>query len=867
VSSALAEAVVPSAPRPALAVRFAFRLATAATIVLGVGIALGGRSPAGGPQPKDPPPVAKGVAPTDTPDVPLPPGAIRRFGSLTWRHPGGISEAILSADGKTFVTVGPGTLAVWDVPTGRRTYYSHDIDLLNTFEPGCAAVAPDGSWVAYLARTKAAVRVFEPATGKERLAVGPLGDAPGLPANVIVFRSLRVPADGKTILLGDKSMLYVYDAATGKELRHTKLPGRIVALAADGGRAVLNNQDNPAQAFVYDVPTDRQVVQLDGVFRKPGGNSWFIRAAMSADGKRVATQSDMDPEVRLWDADTGKLLNTLKRAKSAGPLDDTRLVSVAISTDGKTVFAGGISGTAGVRRWDASTGKELEPWAAGFSSVAAVVPGTDTVFTCTNDGLIQRRDARTGAELAIPAGHHERAMAARSPDGHTVVTSDFTGRLLVWDAGTGKLSRTVPIEGAVSGPPFAFRPDGKQFACALSVGRVALFDPATWKPAGEVKVASGEPAFIRNVQYLADGSGLIVSHGRNLTERWDLGADRPKWSINDEVLALAVSPDGKHFAASVARGVSIRSVADGSEVRLIPAVADPDMVAFQIRVDALAFSPDSSLVAGTRWDAGDVFVWDVATGKEVRKLVGHAKPTNTRIGETAVAFSADGRWLATGHLDRSARIWELATGKEVRKFTEHDATVTGVAFGRDGRTLLTTGGPEVLLWDLAAGGDPKADLGALWADLGSDDAAKAYHATAGLAARGDSAAFLKGKLAPTPAVDAAAVAKLVAGLDSDEFRVRDKALKALSDLGPVAGPALEAGLTKGPSAEGRARIEELLARLRQPIAGAEARPGRAVQALQWAGGDAARTVLKTWAAGAPGARLTEEARRALHVLR
>ena len=53
------------------------------------------------------------------------------------------------------------------MPTGRRTYYSRDLELLNVFEPGCAAVAPDGSWVAYLSRTKVAVRVFEPSSTRD----------------------------------------------------------------------------------------------------------------------------------------------------------------------------------------------------------------------------------------------------------------------------------------------------------------------------------------------------------------------------------------------------------------------------------------------------------------------------------------------------------------------------------------------------------------------------------------------------------------------------------------------------------------------------------------------------------------------------
>jgi RNA polymerase sigma factor (sigma-70 family) len=870
VPAALADAVVRSAPRPAVPLSVGLGLAATTVVVVGVGIGLGTRAPVpgGDPPPREPPPVAKEAPPANAPDVTLPPGAIRRFGSLVWRHPGGISEAHLSANGETLVTFGRGTLAAWEVATGRRTYHSRDLDLLNTFEPGNVAVAPDGSWVAYLAKAKAAVRVMDLATGKERLAFGALGDVPGRPLNQISFRNVRVPGDGKTILLSDDSTLFTYDATTGKLLRQAPLPGRVVALAADGPRAVVHDQSNPARAFVYDVQTGKQVVQLDGEFQKPGANSWFIRGAMSANGKRVATLTDLDPVIRLWDADTGKLVRTLQRAKAAGPTDDTRLVSVAISMDGKTVYAGGMAG-AGVRRWDAATGKELEPWTSGFYPGAAVVPGKDTVFTCADDGLIRRRDAATGEERGSPTGHTEVTKATWSPDGRTVVTGDHTGRLLVWDAATGRLTRTVPLDGALSGPPFAFRSDGKRFACTLHVGRVALFDPATWQPAGEIKLPGGDRSYIRRLQFLADGSGLLVGYGPDeRLERWDVGADKPRWTLTDRVLVSAVSPDGKHFAASVAKGVSIRSIADGAELRLIPAGADADTnVAYPIRVDALAFSPNGSLVAGTRWDKGDVWVWDVATGAEVRRLVGHPVPDDTRIGETSIAFSADGRWLATGHLDRTARIWELSTGKEALRLTGHDATVSGVSFARDGRTLLTSAGLEVLLWDLTAGADRSANLEPLWTDLGSDDASKACRAAASLAARGDRAVeFLKGKLTPAPAPDAGALAKLVADLDSDRFAAREAATRALTALGPAAVPALEAGLAKGPSAEGKTRIVDLLARLRQPLSGVDARPGRAVQALQWAGGDAARAVLKSWAGGAPGIRLTEEARRALAVV-
>ena len=868
VPTALAGAVMRSVP-PAAGSALRPGIAAASVLLVAAGIAIGitqSTKPVADPPPKEPPATAKDAPATEAPDVPLPPGAVRRFGSLTWRHPAGVAEATLSADGKTLVTLGLGTLAVWDVPTGRRAYYVREPNVLNAFEPGKVAVAPDGTWVAYLSRSKAAVQMIDPATGKERFSFGALEPAPGRPQNVIDFRSVWVPADGKVILLCDKKMLFTHDPATGKGLQKSKLPGRVIALSPGGKLVATHDQEKAEDAAICEAETGKEVVKLDGKFAN-GNDGWAIRARFSADGKRLATISGFGPEVRLWDTGTGKLVSTFKCGDPAGPGDDTRLVSVALSADGHTLYAGTMSWS-GVHRWDIRTGKELERWRRFKSSVSTLLATTDTVFAFENDGMIHRFDAATGKERPVPTGHSARAMAVRSPDGQTVVTGDFSGRLNVWDAETARLAKTVSLTGELSGPPFAFRRDGKLFACSLRPSRVALFDPSTWKPAGEIKLSDKEGDVVSGLAFLPDGSGLIVSHGHNATERWDRNETRPKWTIGQRALAMAVAADGKHLAISVEKGISVRSAADGSELRLIPVTPDPkSIVTFQTRADALAFSPDGSLIAATRWDEGDVYVWETATGREVRRLVGHAAPDNTRIMETAIAFSSNGRWLATGHADRTVRVWELATAKEALRLTGNDTTVSGVSFARDGRTLLTSAGVEVLEWDLQPGAGGPAELDSLWADLASDDAAKAYKAAALLSARGDRAAeYLKAKISPVPPVDADRMAQLVNDLDSGRFATREAATKALAELGDVARPALEAGRDKKLSAEGQTRLEVLLARLQKPLSGEAARPGRAVEALQWAGGDAARAVLKTWAAGGPRVRLTEEAKRALQVL-
>jgi hypothetical protein len=110
-------------------------------------------------------------------------------------------------------------------------------------------------------------------------------------------------------------------------------------------------------------------------------------------------------------------------------------------------------------------------------------------------------------------------------------------------------------------------------------------------------------------------------------------------------------------------------------------------------VRGVAFSPDGRLLA-TASDDETVRLWDPATGKRLRTLAGHTGPVR------GVAFSPDGRLLATAN-GRTARLWDPATGERLRKPTGRG--VDRVAFSPDGRLLATANGRTARLWDPATG--------------------------------------------------------------------------------------------------------------------------------------------------------------------
>jgi WD40 repeat protein len=115
-------------------------------------------------------------------------------------------------------------------------------------------------------------------------------------------------------------------------------------------------------------------------------------------------------------------------------------------------------------------------------------------------------------------------------------------------------------------------------------------------------------------------------------------------------------------------------------------------------VDAVAFSPDGKTLA-SGGDDNTVKLWEVSTGTELRTLK-HSSPVRS------LAFSPDGSTLASGSADNTVKLWDASTGTELRTLKRHSEPVNSIAFSPDGKTLASGSADNtVKLWDVSTGAE------------------------------------------------------------------------------------------------------------------------------------------------------------------
>lgn len=499
------------------------------------------------------------------------------------------------------------------------------------------------------------------------------------------------------------------------------------------------------------------------------------KEVLSPDGKFLACTSVFDHKIRLWDPKRVVMHSTLE-----GHVD--RVSSIAFSPNGEYVASTSIDRS--IWLWDLTTGRskilfsvesDLQPiqnQALSFGN-----PGSGIMFSPNgefiagyiddhHDHQVRLWDAKTNCSLGTLTHSHCIMTVVFSHDGRLIASSSLDGAVRIWDPRTAKLCGILTqVESGYSPgiSPFAFSPDGQSIAC-ISHGAIEIWDLKTLSLCGSIE---DNTQVIACITFSPDGSLLAAASG-NYVKLWDPRAkslcgileghtskiNTVKFSpygpfvasgsddytvkfwdtlnlhvpeINETRISKLKFTGNGHYVVSYSTdettelrdpstGLSTFTIPDFMDFRdkvefsplnnLLAYTGDDtinlwnmvtrkfygSLVATDKVVRTIAFSPDGKDLA-TSYQNHAIIIWDLTKKKRRCVLKGHVDNVNE------LAFSSDGRLLASGSMDSSVRLWDPATGELLGVLQGHRGPILAMAISSDGRAIISKSASTVTVWD------------------------------------------------------------------------------------------------------------------------------------------------------------------------
>lgn len=327
-------------------------------------------------------------------------------------------SSTFSPDGKSILLGSmAGTARLWNIPL------HPELPIFNPYSETVAGIAfsPDGKNLAVTSGFGNEVQIRNAGDGKILQTFPP----------AVVNYGVRFSPDGRYLLVGDFSgVASLWDVTSGEEVRKFVHPVGMdiydVAFSPDGKKILTGGPEMDRKmpvAQLWSTETGDLIFNL----ALPAHDDPIFGVAFSPNGQMMLTAHGVPPKIKLWDANTGKLMMELS--------GHTGYVTRAqFSPDGKTIISASFDKTA--RLWDVKTGQEIRQFIGHSDGLwnVAFAPDGKTIATASTDGTARLWDVQTGKELRRFVGHIAPVEnVIFSPDGKFIVTAGDDGMVRFWD--------------------------------------------------------------------------------------------------------------------------------------------------------------------------------------------------------------------------------------------------------------------------------------------------------------------------------------------------------------------------------------------------------------------------------------------------
>lgn len=527
--------------------------------------------------------------------------------------------------------------------------------------------------------------------------------------------ALAFSHDGKKLLTSDvRGNVHLWDVDSGEELwtieAHPKSFETTVAFSADGQWVASGGTDGVVR--VWSAQSGHEILSFDllptpvqlpgGAFAGPIPGS-IGALAFSPDGNRLAAGLAQRPfnlrtgKIRVWNLQTNQPVCAIDESNG-------ELQSLAFTADGKHLISGG---NANIPR---------EKFGKPYRALTVRVIRLHVWDAGSGNLVRQLAPPEAEAGLVHPDEEAGYGAIALSADGRTLVAG-CDGKVLVWDFPSATIHHSIDVPHWAGNRGLAISADG-QIVCAPRENSLGLWSTATGEPL--MPKAESHTSFVTGIAHVQDG-GSIVTSGDATVRSWDADSGRQRWAkrFNGRwgVNQMAVSPNGALVAAACDMddgegGVRILRAATGEELHFIPMFEKR----FHVRVvRKLVFSPDGALLAIARdrpkvSNTYDVDLYDLERGEKLQDIA-----AGLFAHVHAMAVSPDGALLYTVGHEAAVCVWDTSSGAKRRQFTAFKPPpqsadgkpsrpgVAGAVFSPDLKSIITSQGHELVVWDVASG--------------------------------------------------------------------------------------------------------------------------------------------------------------------